>query len=123
MNRGKTVLIIEDDQAIGESLELLFSSRGFDVLHAENGDDALTILRHRAALPSLLLLDIVMPVMDGWAFRSHQTQDPRLAPIPVIVMTASGNAAQKAASMAAQGWIEKPIDVARLMNQVDALVA
>lgn len=115
---GKTILVIEDDKAISADLELLLSSEGYRVTCAANGKDALAALRASAELPSLLLLDIMMPVMDGWQFRSEQSADPKLSSIPVVVMTADGQAAQKAAKMNAQGFVQKPFDIDRLLAVV-----
>ena len=75
----------------------------------------------RELMPDGITLDVMMPIMDGWEFRNEQAKDPRLSSIPVIVMTADGHAAQKAAKMAAQGWVQKPIDIDRLLAVVASL--
>jgi CheY-like chemotaxis protein len=66
---------------------------------------------------SVILLDLMMPVMDGWQFRAAQVNDPRLAQIPVIVVTAAG-AREKIPPISADGWISKPIDLDRLLATI-----
>ena len=83
------VLLVEDDAAIRESLAELLQDEGFDLLLAANGQEALEILR-RGASPAAILLDLMMPVMDGWDFRQAQLEDPELRGIPVVVVSAAG---------------------------------
>jgi CheY-like chemotaxis protein len=68
----------------------------------------------------LILLDMSMPVMNGWQFREEQLKDRALARIPVVVCTADGRAAEKARAIGAAGWLRKPIDPARLFELVRA---
>jgi signal transduction histidine kinase/CheY-like chemotaxis protein len=81
------VLIVEDDPDTRESLITFFRAEGFEPLAAENGARALEILRS-AGRPDLILLDLMMPVMDGWQFRKAQLADTTLRPIPCVVVTA-----------------------------------
>lgn len=81
-----TVLIVDDDEAIRDSLKYVLEFLGFRVLLAENGQAALTLISH--TLPSLILLDIMMPVMNGWEFLEAMMHDQNLSTIPVIVMSA-----------------------------------
>jgi CheY-like chemotaxis protein len=83
------VLIVEDDPAIRMALSEALQDEGFDVAAAANGRQALDRLR-TAPLPSAIVLDLMMPVMDGWDFRNAQLQDPTLKQIPVVVVTAAG---------------------------------
>jgi CheY-like chemotaxis protein len=85
----RRVLIVEDDPAIRSSLTEALEEEGFDVAAAANGLQALERLRSEP-LPSTILLDLMMPVMDGWDFRHAQLQDPVLSQIPVVVVTAAG---------------------------------
>jgi CheY-like chemotaxis protein len=64
----------------------------------------------------------MMPVMDGWHFRNHQLQDPDFAKIPVVVITADGNAAQKAKAMNATAGLKKPIDLDRFLMTIEELI-
>jgi len=84
---AKRVLIVEDDADIRETLAEFLRDEGYDVACAQHGRDALDQLKV-SALPSVILLDLSMPVMDGFEFRSEQLKDPRLASIPVVVITA-----------------------------------
>lgn len=85
----RAVLVVEDDLAIRQSLGEGLEEEGFDVWTAANGAEALALLRG-GVRPSAILLDLMMPVMDGWLFRQQQLDDPILRDIPVVVMSASG---------------------------------
>ena len=85
----EAVLIVDDDAAIRDSLSSLLQEEGYEVATAANGVEALDCL-HRGLRPCAILLDLMMPVMDGWDFRAVQRQDPTLSAIPVIVVTAAG---------------------------------
>src|ERR1700679_2088809 len=84
----KTILIVEDDQGIRETLVEILDSEGYIVLSASNGLEALQVLRSTAVKPDLILLDLMMPVMDGLSFKAQSSQDPSLAKIPVVIMSA-----------------------------------
>jgi CheY-like chemotaxis protein len=79
------VLIVDDDGAVRRMIGLLLRSHGYKTATASDGAEALRLMRQRR--PCLVLLDIKMPVMDGWEFRERQLQDPALADVPVICMT------------------------------------
>src|SRR5437879_6509382 len=100
---GKTILVVEDDTATRDALSLILEAEGFGVMGAANGQEALDQLRG-SRRPDLILLDLMMPVMDGWQFRRAQAQDPALSAIPVVVLSADGNVHQKAASLRATGY-------------------
>jgi CheY-like chemotaxis protein len=114
---GKTVLIVEDDAAIREALSLILAGEGFVVLGAANGQEALGLLRS-GPHPNLILLDLMMPIMDGWQFRREQTQDAALSAIPVVVLSADGNGQQKAAALRAAGYLQKPVEVETLLETI-----
>ena len=84
-----TVLVVDDDPDIRESIEELLRSDGLDAAVAANGEEALRVLEQRKI--HVILLDLMMPIMDGWEFRRRQQADPAIAPIPVVVITASGH--------------------------------
>jgi CheY-like chemotaxis protein len=79
------VLIVDDDGAVRQMIVLLLRSHGYETETASDGAEALALMRQRR--PCLVLLDIKMPVMDGWEFRRRQLEDPALADVPVICMT------------------------------------
>ena len=114
------ILIVEDDPDIRETLAEILQDEGYSVSGAANGQEALTHLRSGRPMPRLILLDLMMPVMDGWEFRSEQKQDPALAAVPVIVVSGDGNIAQKALSVEAAGYLGKPIDLDALLETIEA---
>ena len=84
-----TVLVVDDDSAVRTALKELFETEGYDVAVAANGRAALNHLRV-GVRPCVVLLDLMMPVMDGWDFRTEQLKDPALREIPVFILTAAG---------------------------------
>jgi CheY-like chemotaxis protein len=88
-NRRGTLLLIEDDWEVRQALTELLEDAGYPTVIAENGLAALEQLR-KGFRPGVILLDIFMPVMDGWDFRASQLRDPQLRDIPTIVLTAAG---------------------------------
>src|SRR5258706_12954853 len=84
---GRTLLVVEDDADIRDALDGLLSTEGFRIAGCSNGREALDWLR-TSPKPDLILLDLMMPVMDGWQFRVEQKQDPALATIPILALSA-----------------------------------
>lgn len=115
MNAQRTILIVDDDRDIRETLKELVEQEGFAALCAENGEQALAELRAGGGLPCVILLDLTMPVMDGFAFRSAQLADPTLAQVPVVVMTADGNLEDKRKRIGCEHVLRKPMDVDELL--------
>ena len=113
------VLIVEDDQDTREMIERFLELEGFAVRSAPNGAAALASLQ-RHGRPSVIVLDLMMPVMNGWQFREAQRQDSRLADIPVVVVTAAGPHAQLP-PIDADAWLPKPLDFDRLLVTIDTL--
>ena len=99
--------------ALLDTLEL----EGHRAQAVSNGMEALEHLE-RGEPTCLILLDLMMPVMNGWEFRDAQLRDPRIASIPVVVLTAHGNAAVEAGRLTAAGYLTKPIDPPRLLRTV-----
>ena len=104
---GTRLLLVEDDVNIRSALAEMLGDEGFTVATADNGRDALDQLRGGAP-PDVIVLDLMMPVMDGWEFRVAQRADPLLAGIPLLAMSADLSA--KARAIAADGYVRKPID-------------
>ena len=107
------ILVVEDDEDAREAMVALLQMKGYRAVPAGNGQEALDYLR-RAPVPDLIILDLWMPVMDGWQFRSEQAKDPRLKNVPVIVVTALSDRAD----VDANEVIIKPVDVNRLLTTV-----
>jgi CheY-like chemotaxis protein len=89
----------------------------------DNGREALDRLRATVAGTDLILLDLLMPVMDGEQFRQEQLGDPRLAAIPTVVISANSQVRETAARMRATAWLRKPVDLMALLDAVAAHVA
>jgi CheY-like chemotaxis protein len=114
---GATVLVVEDDFDLCDALVPILEYDGHRVVSAANGREALDRL-HEMAPPSLILLDLMMPVMDGEQFRAEQLRDPALASIPVVVLSAHAHAEERAARIGAVACLRKPFDVDVLLEQV-----
>lgn len=114
----KRILVIEDAADIQFLLKQLFELEGYDVLGALNGQEALDLLHSSSELPNLILLDLMMPVMDGYQFRRKQEVDPRLAHIPVVVITADGDAPAKMMKVGAKDYVKKPVEIDHLLDVV-----
>ena len=110
----RKVLVVEDNEATREALALILSGVGYQVATAANGRTALDQLRCHGP-PCLIVLDLMMPVMDGWQFRAEQLRDQDLARIPVIVCSAAGDLGRKAGTLGAVAYIDKPVEPADLL--------
>jgi CheY-like chemotaxis protein len=108
-----SVLIVEDDPDALEALGDLLDSHGYAVASARNGAEALELLG-RSPLPGLIVLDLLMPTMDGWEFRRRQKKDPRIANIPVVVVSASS----AAKPIDADSILRKPVNIDRLLETI-----
>jgi len=110
-----TVFIVEDDLDTREMLARFLELEGFTVESAENGKLALERLGH-GTRACVILLDLMMPVMDGWQFRQAQVQNETLASIPVIVVSAAGR--DRIERIDADAYLSKPIDLEELLRYV-----
>jgi signal transduction histidine kinase len=106
---------VEDDEDIAEELRAILEDAGYSVEACHNGEQALERLRESPA--DLVVLDLVMPVMDGWQFRALQRSDRSIADIPVVVITADSSA--KAAAVHAESYVKKPFGAHDVVNAVD----
>ncbi len=113
----KTILIVDDEREILLTLREFLEMEGYRVLIAENGFDALKIL-DQGEIPNLILLDMKMPIMNGWAFAiEFLNRHDHLSPI--VVITAAGDAEQRARDIGAIGWVEKPFDLNQLLKKIE----
>lgn len=112
------VLVVEDDVDIREALMDSLSDHGWEAIGAANGAAALQYLASADALPCLVLLDLMMPIMDGHGFREAQLRDARLAHIPVVVLTAFRDAQERAQNLKAAAFLTKPTKVEDVMAVV-----
>jgi two-component system, chemotaxis family, chemotaxis protein CheY len=110
------VLIVDDDDLIREALQIALQDAGIAVRTAEHGKAALDTLDTWP--PDLILLDLMMPVMDGWAFREAQRARPAAASIPVIVFSAARGLTESAESLRPVRLIQKPFDLEEVLTAV-----
>ena len=114
------ILVVDDDSDSRTLLEMALSTSGYEVETAVNGSDALvSARRHR---PNLSLLDLAMPVMDGFAFRAEQLRDASLSAIPVICVSGRHDAAGVSRRMQVAGCIPKPFDLQVVIDRVRDIV-
>lgn len=114
MTAGASVLVVEDDRDIREIVMETLADEGYATIGVTNGQEALDHLRSGAPLPGVILLDIMMPVMDGRSFRAEQLRDPALAAIPVVVMTADADVTAIANELRAAFHLKKPVSLEQL---------
>jgi PAS domain S-box-containing protein len=117
--RSGEILVVDDEPASLRLMAAALQQLGYRARCVSNGEDGIRIAR--AAAPAALVLDLMMPVMDGWGFRAVQMCDPHLADIPVIVLSAAGrfDVAAAAESLRAVAGMEKPVDWDELLRLVD----
>jgi len=115
------LMLIEDDYDLRAGLTELFLAEGYRIVAAENGLAALEQLR-KGFRPSVIILDMFMPIMDGWDFRSSQLRDPELRDIPTVVLTAGGFTAESVQMQSEKvEFIPKPPSVPALLEIVARL--
>jgi CheY-like chemotaxis protein len=115
--RTGEVLVVEDDPGVQRTVRRQLETYGYGVATANNGKEALDELA-KGPVPALILLDLSMPGMDGWAFRIQQQKDPRLAAIPVVICSAFYDPAPAAEMARAAGFLAKPYDLEMLLATV-----
>lgn len=108
-----TVMVVEDDVCVRELVMEILGAGGFTAVGAQNGQEALQHLRQGLIQPELILLDLMMPVMDGRQFRAEQLNDPLLAHIPVVVMSAADDD-----EVRAEGRVGKPFEIQAFLDLV-----
>jgi len=97
-------------------MRAMLDAEGFEAAVAPNGRAALDVLKEEPVKPHVILLDLMMPVMDGWRFRQQQQEDPALADIPVIVVTAAPDSVLR--DLSATAILHKPLDFDNLLETV-----
>lgn len=115
---GPIVLVVDDEPEIRSLAERALSAHGYRVHGAPNGHEAIRCLKESP--PDVILLDLNMPVMDGWAFRAEQKRlaDERLSEIPVLLLTAEDDVTHHAARLQAVGVLRKPFDLRELLQAI-----
>ena len=116
--KNQTLLLVEDDYDIRAMLVMLLDMEGYDVARAANGQEALNLLRE-GLRPNLILLDLMMPVMNGWQFREATLQEPDFASIPIIVISGDGRSAAQHMAGQVACFLKKPLDLDELLSKID----
>ena len=107
------MLVVDDDPDILDALSEILEVEGYEVQRARNGREALQRLER--GLPDLVLLDVMMPVMDGWEFA--RSLSPAARP-PIIVLSADRNVSSRARELGAVEWLAKPFELSQLLAAV-----
>jgi CheY-like chemotaxis protein len=114
----KLILIVDDSLDNQTLLDLIFTSKGYEVHCASNGAEALLLLKELSILPDLILLDARMPVMDGYEFRIEQKKTDRLKNIPVLVMTGDTDLKMAHDMLNPLGVLIKPLQIQSVINSI-----
>lgn len=113
---ARPLLVVDDDADLREAITDVLRDAGYQVVVAINGRNALEVLARTDPLPGLVLLDMMMPVLDGAGFLAEVRGHPRFGSIPVIVFSASAN--PNLQGLGAKGWVRKPVDLDALLEIV-----
>ena len=114
---GPRLLLVDDDLALRETVAEVLRDEGYEVVEAENGRVALNLLQSGVS-PTLILLDLMMPVMDGSTFCRALRAEPSIAALPVVVISANARAQEQALECGADEYLPKPFDIEALLRIV-----
>jgi CheY-like chemotaxis protein len=112
------VMVVEDDIDVRDAISEVLEDNDYRPLRASNGREAIERLAKCAGRPCVILLDLMMPIMDGFEFRALQRADPALDRIPVVVLTAHATGKQVATDLHAEAFLKKPVDLRELLEVV-----
>lgn len=115
----KRILIVDDNISFVGALKELLTITGHDVVTAHNGHEALEVLSTMSTLPSLIILDLVMPVMNGFEFRKAQLENKAISKIPVILLTANNSFKDYKEILQAYEFLNKPVEAKDLLYIVE----
>jgi CheY-like chemotaxis protein len=113
------VMVVEDDADIREAITEILQDNEYASVAAANGREAIERLRAQSTRPCLILLDLMMPEMDGWEFRALQRRDSELSAIPVVVLTAHTNLPHVMKVLQVAACLEKPVSIDTLLTTVE----
>jgi len=117
-NGHAQVLVVEDDQDVRDTILDLLSDEGVPAAGMADGASALRFLKSAPVKPNLILLDLMMPGVNGAEFRRLQMQDPSLAHIPVVLLSADVTTESASVEMRADGYLKKPVKLTKLLEVV-----
>jgi DNA-binding response OmpR family regulator len=115
------ILIVDDDEDIRDVLTMVLQTRGFQAIGAFDGQHALDQLRERDGTPSLILLDLMMPRLNGVDFAEAARARPGLADVPIVILSGDSRARETAVTLRAAGCLAKPVDLQDLLATVGKL--
>ncbi len=118
---SKTIFVVEDDEFIRTDLAEILESEGYDVKSFRNGKEALDEMKFITTDPDLIILDLMMPVMDGYVFLSEIAKIRDLQVTDILVLSADRDAANKLPMDQIRGYVRKPIDLDLFLSTVDRL--
>ncbi len=118
---SKTILIVDDDPGLQETLAAILESEGYQPVIAGDGLEALEKLKQ--VKPALMLVDLAMPRLDGQGLIEELERQGQRVGIPVIILTADARAKHKAQTARADGYVEKPFRIPTLLGEIDRLVS
>jgi two-component system, chemotaxis family, chemotaxis protein CheY len=116
--KNRKLLVVDDDDDIRETLTDLLTTEGYEVSQAKQGLDALAQLR-KGLWPSLILLDLMMPKMNGWEFLEAQRADPSIADLPVVILSADRSPLSRAVDAQVRARLAKPFDISQLLAVIE----
>jgi DNA-binding response OmpR family regulator len=119
LKTANRVLVIDDDPVLRETLEEALAAEGYDVEAAGNGLEALSVLP--GWRPDLIILDLMMPIMDGWRFRAEQRQTDS-ANVPILILTSHWDAMSASSGMDAAETVRKPFELDALLSTVQRII-
>jgi two-component system chemotaxis response regulator CheY len=117
MEPAAPILVVEDDVDVREAVQLWLEHKGYSVVTAADGSEASRLL-DEGLNPCLILLDLMMPKMDGFGFRREQLADPVKASIPVVLFSGMYDARMQCMVLGTAGYLQKPVDPDRLLTLV-----
>jgi len=115
------IMIVEDDDDIRELLAEMLGDQGYGVLTARNGRHGLDLLQGKRPPPCVVLLDLMMPVMDGWEMRAEMLAVPELASIPVVVVSGAADVQDQSDALCATRVLTKPVKWPDLLASVKSI--
>jgi CheY-like chemotaxis protein len=113
------VLLVENNRELCDTLAEFLSLKGHAVQCAADGSEALRLLTDSEIRPAVILLDLVMPELDGWRFLAERAKDPLLADVPVVIMSECSDVTQKAKKAGAVAVVRKPVEPDTLLRVVE----
>jgi CheY-like chemotaxis protein len=116
--RDHAILIVEDNEDVRELLRVVLEGEGYATQLADDGAVALEVLRTAETLPSLIMLDLRMPNLDGYGFRAQQLADPALADIPVVLCSSEGDLSEHARAIGSVAILRKPFHLPEIVSVV-----